>query len=302
MPRVGAVCGVIYSAAMRTVPAYVLTSVDRALSLITILHTEGSVSVTEVARRLDVAPSTAHRLLSMLVYRDFAVQGADRRYRAGTALSLPEHRALATGMLREVALPALEELSRRTRESANLFVRAGAFVHFVASWAGDQRFRVGTREGMTLPAHLTSGGLVLLSQLPDDEVRDVLTQAVWGEHDPQRPDPDAVIAELQRVRAAGFAFARSLSEEGVAALAVPVTVPGITPAAISLSLPAVRFDPRRVDRWVAELRRTAAQIIEGVAAASGVAQHPAADWAPSARLTEGSGAESAPDDGVGGPP
>ena len=42
--------------------------------------------VTDVAARLGVSVSTAHRLLGMLVYRDFAEQLPDRRYAAGPVL------------------------------------------------------------------------------------------------------------------------------------------------------------------------------------------------------------------------
>ncbi|WP_217697451.1 helix-turn-helix domain-containing protein [Nocardia donostiensis] len=41
-----------------------------------------------VAQRIGVAASTAHRLLQMLIYRDFAVQEPDRFYRVGPLLEL----------------------------------------------------------------------------------------------------------------------------------------------------------------------------------------------------------------------
>ena len=67
---------------MKNEPPYAITSVDHALRLALILQREGQLTVSEAAERLGVARSTAHRLLAMLVYRDFAEQGTDRRYRA----------------------------------------------------------------------------------------------------------------------------------------------------------------------------------------------------------------------------
>ncbi len=64
-------------------PAYAITSVDNALRITAMLQLEGPVS--KVAQRIGVALSTAHRLLQMLVYRDFAVQEPDRSYRVGAA-------------------------------------------------------------------------------------------------------------------------------------------------------------------------------------------------------------------------
>ncbi|WP_213016961.1 helix-turn-helix domain-containing protein [Rhodococcus sp. 3A] len=52
-------------------PAYAISSVDHALRLAAMLHLKGELTVAEAADRLGVARSRAHRLLQMLVYRDF---------------------------------------------------------------------------------------------------------------------------------------------------------------------------------------------------------------------------------------
>jgi DNA-binding IclR family transcriptional regulator len=58
----------------RATPAYRLSSVDHALELLLLFRSRPALRVSEVAAELDVARSTAHRLLGMLVYRQFAVQ------------------------------------------------------------------------------------------------------------------------------------------------------------------------------------------------------------------------------------
>ena len=65
---------------LKTPPPYAIASVDHALRLAAMLQLEGGLTVSEVAGRLGVARSTAHRLLAMLVYRDFAVQDENRLY------------------------------------------------------------------------------------------------------------------------------------------------------------------------------------------------------------------------------
>ena len=67
--------------------------------------------MSEAAERLGVARSTAHRL-SMLLYRDFAVQDEDRRYDAGPVLSLGAHSQSRTALLRAVARPTSRRRSR----------------------------------------------------------------------------------------------------------------------------------------------------------------------------------------------
>ena len=79
---------------MTAVGASPVESVDRALVLLTALRDGEVLSVTDAAARLGVAPSTAHRLLTSLVHRDFAFQDRDRRYRRGPALLAPRSEPL----------------------------------------------------------------------------------------------------------------------------------------------------------------------------------------------------------------
>lgn len=72
---------------MKNRPAYAIESVDNALRVLQLLRDSGQVRVCDVAAEIGTARSTAHRLLAMLVYRDFAVQAEDRSYRPGPALS-----------------------------------------------------------------------------------------------------------------------------------------------------------------------------------------------------------------------
>jgi IclR family transcriptional regulator, acetate operon repressor len=74
---------------MKNRPAYAIESVDNALRILQLLRDSGQVRVSDVAAEIGTARSTAHRLLAMLVYRDFAVQAEDRSYRPGPALSPP---------------------------------------------------------------------------------------------------------------------------------------------------------------------------------------------------------------------
>ena len=131
---------------------------------------EGELTVTEVAARLGVARSTAHRLLAMLVYRDFAVQTENRAYRAGPVLELAAHSQSEASRLRAVALPHVAALVDVVDESANLMIRTGDTARFVASVECRQALRVGNREGMVFPAHRVTGGLVLLAELSQSEL------------------------------------------------------------------------------------------------------------------------------------
>jgi DNA-binding IclR family transcriptional regulator len=247
------------SPGMKTPPSYAIASVDHALRIATILQLEGSLTVADVAERLGVARSTAHRLLQMLVYRDFAVQDERRTYHAGPVLQLAEHSRSQTSLLRAAAVPHLQRLAEIVNESANLTIRTGANARFIASTESRQVLRVGSREGMVFPAHRTTGGLLLLAELPAAEVAAYVE--AYDDDPAERPDPVRLRTELTRIRKQGFAVNQGRSERGVVAVGVPVRdAAGVVVAGLSVSMPSVRYDRERLTGLVATLHKAAGAI------------------------------------------
>jgi DNA-binding IclR family transcriptional regulator len=243
---------------LKTPPAYVVTSADHALRVAVMLQMEGPLTVSQVADRLGVARSTAHRLLSTLVYRDFAAQDDQRSYHAGPVLALGRRSYAGSSRLREAALPAMEQVVDAIGETANLTVRTGATARFLASVECRQVLRVGSREGMAFPAHRTSGGLVLLATLPPADVEALYPEEDYAGRLEERPDLRKLASDLARVRKSGFALNRERSERGIVAVGVPVQDEDGTPVAgLSVSMPSVRYDRHRLPVLVETLRRAA---------------------------------------------
>lgn len=236
---------------MKQPPTYAITSVDHALRLATTLQLEGSLSVADAAERLGVARSTAHRLLAMLVYRDFAIQDDNKLYRAGPVLELASHSHSTVSHLRQVSLPHLRRLVGKLGESVNLTVRTGATTRFIASAECQQALRVGSREGMVFPAHQTTAGLLLLAELTEEELGSVYAGDL----------PNGLPADLAKIRRNGFALNQGLSERGVVAVGVPVRSPdGAAIAGLSVSMPSVRYDRSRLRPIVAVLGAAASEL------------------------------------------
>ena len=246
---------------LKTPPAYVVTSVDHALRVAVMLQMEGPLTVSQVANRLGVARSTAHRMLSTLVYRDFAAQDDERRYHPGPVLALARHSQSGTSQLRVAALPPMQQLVDVVGETANLTVRTEATARFAASVECTQALRVGSREGMAFPAHRTTGGLVLLASLSGADVEALYPEDEYAGRPEERPDLAKLETDLARVRKSGFALNNERSERGIVAVGVPVAGKDGTPVAgLSVSMPSVRYDRHQLPALVEELRRAAGAV------------------------------------------
>lgn len=258
---------------MKNKPPYAIGSVDHALHLAQVLQQEGPLRVTDAAEQLGVSRSTAHRLLAMLVYRDFAEQIDDRRYRAGPVLRPTEVTEAPVALLRRVAQPHLQELVDRSGETVNLVVLAGAEVRFLATVECDRVLRVGDRAGLALPAHMASGGKVLLAALGEDELERLYGKPAAGVSGEAAGGAGVDLKRLRReltlVRKRGFAINDQLTETGLTAVGMAVHDPDGRPAAaVSVAAPTVRFDQDVLPVWVAAISAAVTRIGRDLATAS----------------------------------
>ncbi|MGP4019589.1 IclR family transcriptional regulator [Saccharopolyspora sp. 5N708] len=244
---------------MKNKPSYALTSVDNALLLLQMLRDQGGLRVSEAAEELGIARSTAHRLLSMLVYRDFAIQDDRRTYVPGPALAANQVAGHPNQWLRKALYPHMDALCERVQETVNLMVRVGTQTRFLASVESTQILHVGDRRGTILPAHLSSGGKALLAELERDQLAQLYRP---GEADRQLSDREwkTLLRELKAVRETGYAVNREKTEDGVSAIGMCVhDATRLAVGALSVAAPSARFDPKQIPVLVREMRAAVAR-------------------------------------------
>jgi IclR family transcriptional regulator, acetate operon repressor len=233
-------------------PPYPIQSVDYALQLLLILKRDGLLRVTDAAAELGVARSTAHRLISMLRFRGFVEQAHDRTYRAGSAFADLGGGPNSTTALLGIARPHLVRLTEKIGETSNLMIRSGADTQFIDSVESKKALRVGSRVGVRIAARLTSGGKVLLADLPFEEVALL--------HSELADDPGALNAlkrMLSVTRRQGFGTNFQESERGVIALGMAVRgTAGSAIAAATVSAPTVRFSRGQILNLIPALAET----------------------------------------------
>ncbi|MFI7617475.1 IclR family transcriptional regulator [Nonomuraea terrae] len=251
---------------MQNQPTYPLKAVENALVTLKFLQERGDVRVADVADHLGVARSTAHRVLAMLVFHGFAVQDARRVYRPGPALSPLRPAGVAPPDLATAAHPYLRELNLQVGETVHLMVLQGNGVRFVDGVEGPQALHVGSRIGMLLPAHATSGGKALLAELPDEELRSLYPRGV-SSGAAAIGDLAALRRELDGVRRRGYAVNSEESERGVRAVGACVRDgAGRAIAAAAVAVPSVRWPKRRLSELAVPLMSAVAGISAALAA------------------------------------
>lgn len=218
---------------------------DSVLQILLMFDEHPSVRVTDVATRLGVARSTAHRLLATLVNRAFVTHDPQtRRYLPGAQLWRIGVSAVGALDLHERARPHLRWLRDATGETVHLLMLEGRYVRFTSGFEGVHGLRGGIRDGTRLLAHGTSGGKYLLAHLEpkvfaeiyQDEPPERLTDTTIYER-------DSLAEEFDRIRRMGYATSDREGAPDLVAVAAGVWGPGDRPiAAIAIAAPANRLD------------------------------------------------------------
>ncbi|SDU79601.1 DNA-binding transcriptional regulator, IclR family [Gordonia westfalica] len=233
-------------------PAYMVESVHNALVLLNAIRDQGAVRVSEAAREIGVADSTAHRLLSTLAYHGYVAQDADRRYRAGPLVGVGPATSELNRRLRDLSFPEMCALSKVTEETVNVVVRTDKLARVIASVESPRLLRAGNRVGHAPPARSAAGGKVLLAELDDSALRKLF-------RDEDRTD--GLLKEMTAIRALGHASAIDEVESGLSSVAVCLrTVERVAVGALVVALPTGRYRGFIDAGGIARIHETARRI------------------------------------------
>ncbi|HET7120446.1 MAG TPA: IclR family transcriptional regulator [Solirubrobacterales bacterium] len=196
-------------------------SVARAIAAIDALYAvpEG-LGVNELARRIEVNPSTASRLLATLEQGGLVRREASGRFGLGLRLLALADRVATRLNIRELARPHLHALVDLTGETATLSVPAAGEAVTVDFVPGKSSVVSMARVGRPNPLHATAIGKTMLAFGPGAELPPAAALTRFTE----RTIHDGATLErvVAQVREAGWAESVAEREDDLAAVAAPV--------------------------------------------------------------------------------
>jgi DNA-binding IclR family transcriptional regulator len=201
----------------------VIQSVDRAIRVLTALQGARRMSLSELAARLDLAPSTTHGIVRTLVEHGMVVQErGSSRYQLGPAVLRLGNVYLDTLELRTKAIPWAEDLARRT----GMAVRTGVLLIDDVVIIQHEPRPDGSRQmpevGIVIPAHASALGKAMLAFMPEDTERMLASGDLRSMTGETLTSPDDIRAQLEQIRATGIAREQDEAVIGEAAAASPV--------------------------------------------------------------------------------
>ncbi len=231
---------------------YTIQTVANALRLLEEFREAEQLGVTELAERMGLHKNNVFRLLATLEQYGYIEQSrATERYRLGVrSFEIGRAYSRSRDLLRRAG-PVLQDLARRTGESAHVGILEHFDVVHLDGAVSERLVRTGLRVGRRLPLHSTALGKVLLGcagpALREVYDRDLAAGALERRTDATITDRDKFFEHLRTVAVRGFALDLEECEAGLTCAAAPIfDAEGEVVAALSVSGPAFRLDEQRL--------------------------------------------------------
>ncbi|MFZ6044502.1 IclR family transcriptional regulator [Pseudomonas sp. CR3202] len=233
---------------------YRVPALQRGLTILGMFNArERSLSMNEMAERLEVSPSAVYRIVQTLVDMGYLQKAGRNAFELGARVISNGFAYIASRDIVEVAMPYLNELRDRTSLSCHLSIREHTDSLYLYRAFAPQRLTVNIPIGTRLPCHSTALGRVLLTALDEIELSQLYQHVRLDDYPPPAP---RTLPELQQLitedRERGWVLHRSDFSTAIATRIRDHS--GKVVAAINLSGPdAVMDSPFAQEAFLAAL-------------------------------------------------
>ena len=248
-------------------PAGSVQAIDRGLGVLAIIASADGLTLTDLAQRAGLAPSTAHRILASLEAHRFVFHDEERglwligvgAFEVGTAF-------LRNRRLAGIGRVVMHDLMEATGETVNLGIEDGGEIVFITQIESHSALRAFFRAGSRAPIHASGVGKALLAQMPEARVREILYKrglAKFTEH--TLIAPADLFQELAAIAGRGWGVDDEERNLGMRCVAAAIfNEYGEAIAGVSVSGPTVRITSERVAELGPRVRRAAAEITASI--------------------------------------
>lgn len=218
---------------------YNVPALERGLQILGLFNeTAPRLSLSDIARRMELGRSTIFRLVYTLEQGGFLNKVDDRYYQLGSGVLKLGFRYVAGQDIITLARPVLQRLRDATNASSHLGVREGREVIYLVREPSHDMLISNIGVGSRLPAHLTTVGRMLLAALPADTIRQLYRGFAFPAGDIS--NVTRLIEQLKEDQKRGYVVTESAYGPGLVSVAAQVVdASGNVIAGINVSAPAV---------------------------------------------------------------
>jgi DNA-binding IclR family transcriptional regulator len=236
-----------------SMPTSETQSLHRAIAILDCFRiSQPELGVREIARQLDLHPSTVGRMLTTMTSLGILTQDMENhRYRMGSKVLKWGAVYMNNLDLRAEALPHMQDLYKITQETVSLYLLDGNERVCIERLESPQTVRMVARVGERMPLYAGASGKVLLAFLRPEQ-RDAILQDVQLQRLTSKTivNVDALREEIALIKKRGYAVSQGERVEGASSVAAPIFDENSRVlAAINISGPTTRFTKQKLQKY-----------------------------------------------------
>jgi IclR family transcriptional regulator, KDG regulon repressor len=243
-------------------------SVERALIILDVLkENPNGLGITEIAKRLDVAKSSAHRLTTTLCSFGFVRKNIESdKYLLGLKVVELGEAVLESLDLRTVASPFLQELVNELGETVHLVILENSEIVYIDKIESPKTIRMYSRIGKRAPVHCTGVGKAMMAFLHEEEINQIIINRGLKRYtEYTHTTKGELLKNLEEIRNSGYSIDEQEHELGIRCVAAPVfDHKNKVIAGISVAAPINRLDTTMIDKYAAKITNCAGKISRGL--------------------------------------
>jgi DNA-binding IclR family transcriptional regulator len=202
-------------------------------------------TLSELMRRSGVAKATVHRLAQELITWGL-LERSGTRYRLGLRLFEMGQLVPRQRILREAALPYMEDLLMATQETVHFAVHEGLDVLYIEKIIGHRGLNKQSRVAGRLPLYCTATGKAILAFSPETLLAEVIGQGLRPVTRHTTVSAAVLRKQVERIRQERIAIEHEEIRLGYMSMAVPVFgSSSVLAGALSITAPTVRMNVSR---------------------------------------------------------
>jgi DNA-binding IclR family transcriptional regulator len=199
-------------------------AIEKCFSILALMaEAKRPFAFNEIVRNLGLNKSTVFNILHTLNDLDVLEKGPDGLFRLGTNLFVLGNAAAGGSELIQTVHPYLETINHEFKLSTFFGILSDQEVIIVDKADRGHTVKISSEIGMRMPIFAGVAGKALLSQLPEKDIDEILS-----ENTPKRYTPRTIIdkaiykKEILNIKKTGIAYDREEYIEGLIAAAVPL--------------------------------------------------------------------------------
>ncbi|MBC2857136.1 IclR family transcriptional regulator [Cetobacterium sp. 2A] len=199
----------------------IVPAMDKADKIFMYLYKKNSSNQSDIARELDIPKATASRLLSSLVELNYLTIN-NKEYSLGNKFDYFSDKKEKYSLVKNIALPYLEELSLRFKETFKISILDKDKIRAIASVESSDFHKISVTDNSIFPLHAGAASKLLICQMDDKKLNRLLPEQLPKYTENTIINREELKKELFKINIKKISFDNNEHSKDICAVATPI--------------------------------------------------------------------------------